>query len=242
MGIPAFFIIPGNPPAVHFYELWKNEILELLPNAIIRVAVYPNAIATVDPKTAMQFIADNLTSQVEILAKECASSVVLLGHSLGGYFAYEVLKNNPSIVANAVLLFPFLRKPTLQGQWILQCLRAIHYLSIIKNIVFGSRKLLERMLPVWIHIKDEELRVSFDLAFLEYHTIGQDNSELKIPLAIRSKLHLLYVPGDVWCSSLVINTLRAQVQSLQVDEPHAFIVSQQHRRTLLHKISRLMQL
>ena len=37
-----FFIIPGNPPAIHFYKLWAEEIKKEFPESFITISSYPH--------------------------------------------------------------------------------------------------------------------------------------------------------------------------------------------------------
>ena len=52
-------LIPGNPPAVSFYEDWAREIVQRQPSAQVRVSAYPLPPRGLKSRDAMARIADH---------------------------------------------------------------------------------------------------------------------------------------------------------------------------------------
>ena len=108
--------------------------------------------------------------------------------------------------------------------------------DILRKLIMGSRKLIESFAPDLMHIADDELSASINLARHEHYTIGQDSRPINVPNEMRDKITLISVPKDNWCTPEVVKALQIQVKHMQVTEPHAFVVSSAHRKSLFQRI------
>jgi pimeloyl-ACP methyl ester carboxylesterase len=234
-----YLLLPGNPPAVHFYEVWKKEILRQQPGARVTISAYPLLDRHLNSVEAMKSILQVHSRCLQDFQRESGGPVTLIGHSLGGYFALKMLEENSSIVEKAILVHPFLRAPTRRGRMILNSAKTVGSISILKQGLLGSRKVLEKFLKNLSFVSDEELLKTFFIAFHENETIGKDRSPLIIAPEIRAKIRVLYTRGDTWCPPPVIADLNGQVFLKECPEPHDYVVHAQHRESLFSKILEL---
>jgi pimeloyl-ACP methyl ester carboxylesterase len=234
-----YFLLPGNPPALHFYESWKKEILQKFPQARVQVAAYPSVAFSHDSALIMQQV---LAAHLRSLEEFCGSSsrpATLIGHSLGGYFALKLSEERPELIKKAILIQPFLRAPTVRGQWILNLMKAIHPLESLKFGAVRYRKILEMFSNNLPFVSDEEIIKTFHLAAHEQTVIGQDHSPLLLGAELCRKIRVFYSANDTWCSPAVVAQLRGQVPIRECTEPHDFITQSHHRTSLFNRINEL---
>lgn len=229
----TYLLLPGNPPAVYFYETWKRDILRALPNARIEVSPYPLASAVRNASVAMDQIFATHHQRLRTLHDEAGEPVTVIGHSLGGHFALRLLQAHPTLVAQAILIHPFLRIPSPRGRLILNTVRAI---GPFKRKLIHSRAFLERFFPDLVHITNDELGNGIQIVGHEHATIGRDRSPLVIAPELRAKVRAFYCPGDSWCPPAVVAALKSQVATRECAEPHDFVTKAHYRQSMLEKI------
>lgn len=234
-----YFIIPGNPPALHFYELWKNDILAKNPTAQVQISEYPKLDHNRDSGEVMQNILSTHAERLLAFQHANRGPLTLIGHSLGGHFALKLLNQHSDAIYRTVLIHPFLRTPSNRGKKIIQGLSLLHGRTLCQNLILRSRKFLERFNDDLAMVTNEQILTCLNLTFHEHNTIAQDQTHLVIDEALRSKLNVFYVPGDIWCSPNVISALEPQVRTIECTEPHDFVTSTDHRASLLEKIQNL---
>lgn len=231
-----YFLIPGNPPATHFYKLWGEEIRSLSPQAMVKVCHYPTLARTHDSATFMADVLAYHRQQLTRFYEECRGPITLLGHSLGGYFSLKLLEESVDIINQTILLHPFLRMPQKKGQFILKMAGALQGQDGFQTALIKNRRLLEMLFNDLSFITEVEIKNTFQIAKHEWNIIGTDQSPPFIQHEHREKVQIFYHPRDIWCSPSVVKSLRDQVSLLPCTEPHGFITSQKHRETLLRKI------
>lgn len=232
-----FFIIPGNPPAAYFYELWKQEILEKFPQAQVHVSRYPELHFNHDSTSVIDSVANTHLSQLESFYEKAKGPITIVGHSLGGYFSMRLAeKIDETIIKHIVLIHPFLRSPTLKGKNILRVMSFFHEKQFIHRFTVKNRKYLERLSKDLPHVTDAELITCFQLAGHEHWLIAPDNSPLKVPSKWQKKASLFYTDNDTWCSPQVIASLKNQIATHKRHEPHGFVTERRHRDSLFEQI------
>lgn len=232
-----WFLIPGNPPARYFYELWGDEIRSERPGATFAVSRYPDLLNKINPKMAMDTIFNHQMDELIKYYHQIGNRpVTLVGHSLGAYFALRILENAGYLLEEAVLVHPFLRAPGLVGKSILQSVGSLYGKANIQRKILEYRKLLEMFFLDLRNVTDEEIFQSFHLAHHEGHTIAKDTSFVEIKPEIRDKVSIYYTRDDHWCSQQVIDELRNQVYTLECSQPHGFVVDKNHRSELFQMI------
>jgi surfactin synthase thioesterase subunit len=232
-----YFILPGNPPALYFYELWANEIKKSRPDASIMISQYPE-IRNSDSASAMCVVHDAHQVKLKDYYNKTNRPVTLIGHSLGAYFALKLLESSLEMIERVILIHPFLRAPALQGKVILNTLKTIQHFH---KPILRMRKSLECLAPNLSYVTDDEILKSFQLAHHESRTIAKDNSSVHIRPELRSKISVFYTDKDLWCSSKVIEELRKQVAVSECHEPHDFIIDSKYRQEMYQRILKSSQ-
>lgn len=237
-----YLLLPGNPPAIHFYQLWQNEITTLQPNFKTKVSSYPLLLKTKNSNQAMETVYLAHLEQLQNFYHETSEPINLIGHSLGGYFAMRLLEQaNPAWIHQVVLLHPFLRKPNSMGKFILNSVATLQRYEILQKTVVKNRKFLEFFSSELPHVTDEEIFKTFHLGLHESRTIARDQSPIHVRSDLRDKVQVFYHPHDTWCQPHVINQLAQQIKVHECHEPHGFVTEEKYRRSLFEKIRSLHQ-
>ena len=231
-----YFIIPGNPPAGHFYKLWGDEILSHSALVRVRISHYPKLARTKDSDVFMKNVLASHKEQLIEFHKICRGPITLIGHSLGGYFSLKLLEETGELIEQAFLLHPFLRSPQQKGRLILKMVGALQEQDLFQRELIKKRKFLELFSKDLSFVTDAEIENTFQIAKHEWNIIGRDESPVFIPPDLRGKVVVFYHQNDTWCSPKVVEGLRQQVVILSCSEPHGFITNSQYRDTLLRKI------
>jgi len=229
LGMVNLFIIPGNPPAVHYYDLWGQELVAAGLIRAYRVSAYPRFELRTDSVDYFCRVADH---HAQAFLDYCANSedpVRVLGHSLGGSMALEILERHSALVVSCILLHPFLRAPAVRGQAILSLLRRLHYSPLFEKSLLRFRPLLQRLVSDFKNLSDEELKTFLNLAFHESVVMGSDRSPLRINPRLVSKIQLLYCQNDTWCPPETVAQLASQLSLKDCGVSHAFVVSAKER-------------
>lgn len=235
-----YFLIPGNPPAAYFYELWNKEIVAIQAGAKAVVSHYPRLQTTSDSEEAMAKVLKAHREQLLSFHKKAAGPITIIGHSLGGHFALKLLHelhdeiDGP--IQKVILLHPFLRKPETNGQIILKAVAKFYERERLQRLIIKNRRYLEYLSDELPFVTDEEIEKSFHLAHHESCIIATDSSPLIISQELRAKVSVFYRPKDIWCSPEVIANLKGQVPLFECTEPHSFVTKERHRRSLFAKI------
>jgi surfactin synthase thioesterase subunit len=240
------FIIPGNPPALYFYKLWAEEIQREYAGCSVCISPYQHTPVGVDSFTYLDNAVQIHGQELAAFHKAQRKKIVIVGHSLGAWMALRLLERHSSIIESCILLYPFLRRPSIKGRAILKSIRHLYRIPLIEDLLLRCRGILERLFEDLKYVTDEELRTSLALAYHEYEVIGRYKKTLQIPEQLREKLYMIYCDQDTWCSSRTINEMKKWISSEKTKATHGFIVSAQERATvldaLLHRISPQNQL
>ncbi|MBS0653876.1 MAG: hypothetical protein JSR39_10190, partial [Verrucomicrobia bacterium] len=151
------FIIPGNPPALYFYELWAEEIQREHGKCSVYISPYPQLPNSDDSSRYLSDTALIHGQQLLNFHQVAKKKVVIIGHSLGAWMALELLKEHDEIIENCFLLYPFLLRPSLKGRAILKSMRHLYRVPFIEDLLLGSRGILERFFEDLRYVTDEEL-------------------------------------------------------------------------------------
>jgi hypothetical protein len=232
-----YFIIPGNPPAVHFYELWGKEMIARAPAAKVRVSHYPKLIKNLDSEKAMDQVFTAHLEQLINFYDETKSPITIIGHSLGGNFGLRILNEDMNdIVKKAILIHPFLKQPNKLGQVILKAATLFHQSDVLQTGLIKNRKFLHFLSDDLPHVTNEEIEKAFHLAKHESITIGTDRSPIHIHHEKKDKVSVYHKRGDIWCPAGAVAELREHVKIFECSEPHNFVTAERHRHSLFTKI------
>ena len=227
------FIIPGNPPALYFYELWAEEIRREVTECSVYISPYPRLPTSVDSFSYLSDMAVIHGQELMALHKAVQEKIVVIGHSLGAWMALQLLKDHNTIIEDCFLLYPFLKRPSLKGRVILKSIQTLYRVPFIEDILLGCRGFLGRFIENLEYVTNEELRTSLALAYHEHMVIGQHIGTLEIPEQLREKLHMLYCDPDTWCPPHTVNEMKKWISSEKIATTHGFITSPQERAAVL---------
>jgi predicted alpha/beta hydrolase family esterase len=233
-----YFLIPGNPPAVHFYKQWQDEIHPTIPGSKTFVSAYPKLDKTNNSVQFMNLVHETHLHQLKKFHEVTKAPINLLAHSLGAYFALRLLEDAPELINKAILIHPFLRAPGKRGQLILKTVALLQKVGPIPKFIIKNRNVLERFSQELTHITNDELEMTFHIAKHESKIIGDDLSDIKMQTHHREKIVVFFNKKDTWCTNQVVYGLKNQVKMVECHEPHDFIVNKEHRLSLLSKINR----
>jgi pimeloyl-ACP methyl ester carboxylesterase len=231
-------VIPGNPPVEHYYEEWKKELLELGGIREISISYFPLFSETLNSNEYMEM----MISFYEAKLKEFAAddNVIVIGHSIGGTFALEVLKRNPELVNKCFLFFPFLSQPTWKGKLTLEFAHYVNKSKLAKDFVFKHIDKLHRFIPELRPVTIEELETCVRLAAHERKTVGRIKRHEPIKKELHRDLHIYYCDGDNWFSQKSVDDLHPEISCLKLDTRHDFIIDKQHRDLVTAEIKKAL--
>jgi thioesterase domain-containing protein len=231
-----YFLIPGNPPAVQFYQLWGEEIIQHSTHAKFMVSQYPLLDQMSDSSKAMDLVFLEHLRQFRIFSEEVRSPVTIIGHSLGAHFALKMLEEQGESIDHIVLIHPFLKKPDLKGLLILKAAGAIHTYSRLQSGILKNRKYLEFFSEDLLSVTDDEILKSFHLARHESQTIAKNLETIEINPQDQKKICVFFTKNDIWCGEKTVKELRNLVKVIECEEPHGFVIDGKHRKSLYQKI------
>ncbi len=228
------FVIPGNPPIKHFYEMWMDELAQSLSASNVDTHIFPSI---ADRKESKEFL-DEMTLFYENKIKQFSGNeeVIIIAHSIGGYFANQILIRNPQLIKKCMLVFPFLGKPNLKGKCILKFASILNTSKRAKKVLFKNIHYLEKLVPELRPSTLEELEICVRLAAHEAKTLGRQKDMPHISNELREKIHGFYCDGDDWFTKRAINQLGKQLKLTKIDTRHDFITDKFHRDLVTAKI------
>lgn len=231
-----YFILPGNPPAAYFYQLWAREIAADYPGSLVTVSQYPQLPDTNDSSQAMNLLLDAHLKQMEDFCKSAGAPCTVIGHSLGGHFALKLLEQRPHLIKQAMLVHPFLRTPSFLGKMILKTAASVSRSPILVRSIIQTRHGLNYLSRDLKYVSDQEIQIAFHLARHEAVTIGKDTKPIQIQPEHRRKLTVFHTPKDTWCGLGPVSELKKLVTVVECPQPHGFVTLRQHRQSLFKKL------
>lgn len=233
------FIIPGNPPALYFYQLWAEEIQREYPGCFVHISPYQLLAHSDSSLEYLQGTAALHEQELLAFQKEAKGKVTLIGHSVGAWMAFRLLEAQSAIVENCLLLYPFLQKPTFKGRVMLKSMRFLYRTSLAEIFLLGGRKLWEKFIKDMKFVTDQELRIGFALSYHEDPVIGRKRT-LHIPKELREKLSMIYCEGDKWCPLRAIQAMKEFIPCEKIGASHGFITSKEERHIVLRALRKYL--
>lgn len=235
-----FFVIPGNPPALYFYKEWESEWLSLYPKHSFFISPYPDLSFKQSSSAYINSIYEAHKRNFLQYQNNIQGPIILLGHSLGGYFAKRLSEELPELVEKCVLIHPFLRSPKKRAKLFLSALHYARKLDLFEELLLKKRKTLQKLNPDLQHLSDQELSIALKTAFHELKTIAA----IKDPIRIneKKKFHLFYTQNDKWCTTQAIGELKEHISSEEVSATHDFVRLSHDRNIMSKKLQALFGL
>lgn len=233
----VILLIPGNPGDAYYYR----GFADVLRQRGHEVAVFDHARLLRAPKTMAPYAEHQAGCLLDYLHCSGRSpaevEIVLLGHSIGGYLAHLIAKHGMLPIARAVLLFPFLAKPSSGA---LRALAAWRYLGgpfvrLLRRLPARWHRALVRSLGLEAHANHllatfaGEHALSYPaMGVSEYREVGlrEDASYIlrESTLAARGRLACLFASNDRWSPVNAQPDLAGVSHQLDGDVKHAFVL------------------
>lgn len=226
------FILPGNPPIRHFYQIWKDEILSQKTNLQIEIATYPHLKDVGHSKEYFEKTIASISNQIIDFQNRSKTPIALVGHSLGGFLALQVLEKNPNLVEKCFFIHPFLRRPSHSGLALLSLARALRRNQKIEKLLLHLQPQISKWMPEAAALNAEEISIFLHFAFHEYEVIGKDTSPITLNPKWLHKIFIYTTDDDIWCPESVRRQFETLATHTKGPASHAFIVHQEERKLL----------
>ncbi len=216
-------LIPGNPPASHYYRQWIKELEAEGHFKSSHFHVYPCFEEEKDPRIYWDKVVEFYKQKLNEL-----DDVILIGHSVGGKVAYDLMQMQPEQVRQCFLLFPFLRSPSLRGKLVLEGVSRLHRL-VGTQFFMKTKKPLSLFSRELANLTDDEVRTCLHLLFSERETMGKSKT---IAPFQTNRMKVYFTAKDTWCHSLTQEEIKHYFAHQELDLTHDFVLRPQERATL----------
>lgn len=245
-----FLIIPGNPNAQYFYENWANSLVRNIKNSNYRI--FPPLSFPVTAPELCEKEHKNLNSTIKYYKNSVAEEIrntknrssnekiILIGHSIGGFFASHIYQDYSPEIDQAILIYPYFGEHNLMGTGLLNFCNTVSYKESIGNFVANSLLAFNKIIPDYKYIKTEELVQGARLAKLElFHFKEKINKKIPESCLTNEKVHFLYNNKDNWCTQKTINRFPKN-RSSQCQTRHDFVLNNREIDIINKKIKSLL--
>jgi dienelactone hydrolase len=157
-----------------------------------------------------------------------SKKVVLIGHSVGGTIALDILKQDYDIIDKCVLLFLFLGRPGHKGKIVLNTVGALVKNKRFIPFLLTKRSIIDLLNPSFAKISDNEIEASLMFAYHERKTFGKVKKVKKLESSILEKVITLTCPKDTWCQNKYLLQAGLNINELKVS--HDFVVEAKQRQ------------
>lgn len=229
------FIIPGNPPVESFYEKWKREIIHRHPDIEVSINYFPPIDQYKDSADYLHQIVEFYQRRFERFQEKQKSKQtknVVIGHSIGGYIALQLTRNNLNDIDQCGLLFPFLQRPSLRGYLVLNLISSIQKRRMLFNGVLLARPLLQVFFRELAEVKENEIVSGFSFVPHERATIGQivePEIYYEFPEELKAKTFAVYTGNDTWYHREAVSFLKKQFHCRFIELRHDFVTVSKER-------------
>lgn len=220
-----FIILPGNPPSRFHYNLWINELKELLPESSFHYLDYLSPAQDLTPHKVLELMHLSLTKK--ILELESEERTIVLAHSFGGYFTESLIEHAH---IECILIFPFLGAPTLPGRRKLDSAFFFKRIYSIKFIQALFHRLLKVFMPEAREISKEELVKGVLTAAVEREVLR--DKIVWSRLAPVERATLIYNLEDKWSPPETTNYLKKMMASIETEITHDFVLYKSQRELM----------
>ncbi len=246
-------LLPGNPGDVIFYEQVAAE-LDARSHAVLLCSppCWSPEIAAAGLAAHAQHHADTVRRHLASRSPTAPTEIVLVGHSVGAYFAHLIVAHRLLSVSALIMLFPFLARPRISGRMILAAaswswlhrpllglVRALPAAAL--DLLMGAGELTHSAREA---ARDDRARCWLALARAERREIaGRADAGYLFddPLfADAARFAVLLAPRDRWVSKQVEQQLSPFAHHCQPPVTHAFVIHPEARRLVVDRLHDLL--
>lgn len=231
-------IIPGNPSVNSYYELWSKKLCEISKCEVIVI----HHISVTDKhkqlddytKAYEQFVLSQVNDELK---------PILIGHSIGGFFAREIFKRNKDKFKNLILVFPYFGDENLKGLGLLNLTKFLAPRPLLKNKSLRFILKLGPFCNALNNITFSELDNGVKLGQLEKDYFKNKENRIRKEEAIDSCTDFLYTNNDNWCTSRTVERIRTlNIRDHELKSVHDFVLKESEIIKVNQKINTLLTL
>lgn len=212
-------IIPGNPSALYYYNKMKLDLeTKLPPEFSIKVLghIPVNENHTTLEKYTLDII-DYILSHTE-------QNTILIGHSIGGFFARELHKKYPEKFLKLIIIFPFFGAQNFLGSVLLKTTDFLHNKPLIRNKILKGLKKIENKCSALKNVTHNELSQGIKLGHLE-NKYFKGKLRLEEETESDKKTFFLYTKNDNWCTNKTLQkAMMTKMNISHIDSEHDFVL------------------
>lgn len=223
-----FLIIPGNPPIKHFYNEWIAELKSLFPGSKFELLEYP----LFENKNLKQDYLQSVSDHFEEIIKSRETSVTLIGHSIGGKFAFDLTQKLPLHIDKCLLIFPFFGKPSIKGKLLLDISSVVDRRQLLSKFICNNITLLRKFIPETKFIVPRELQIGIRLGRFEKESMRNERQKICSQFDRKNRVQFYYNIQDDWCTRETIEIFKDIVTSHRVEAKHDFVTCPVDRKKL----------
>lgn len=263
------YVVPGNPGKTEYYETFIKDLKATGHFSEIFINEHKghshNRLRLFNIQQQIEYHFNEIS---KILTDSTTKKhpLILLGHSIGAYISFEIIKRLAPEYSSRVFviaIFPFLQTGHLQKRWRYTLFGSLFFrelLAAVISVVFFSRtKKAEYFLSQYPHYSLNEARhLTQNSGFLFLRQIAYlAKTEIStLPAAVESidlpdisQTVFLFTEGDKWASSKLPDYLKTKgfnvelflnsAKELSISEPgfdHDFIMHREQCKRMTQKI------
>ena len=224
-------IIPGNPCAPKYYNLWKKELEK---NRNIECIVAKSEVLFDKYLNPEEYFLE-LESYYEKFMEKYNSKnpITVVGHSIGGYFALKLLEKYPKKIQKVILIFPYLGEESEKAR---KKLQRVYFFNkiLVSKFVIKYNSFFQYFIRDMKLVSKRELIIAERLAINEY--LFFKKNRFNFDLVGNNKVFLLYNENDEWCTNEMVEKLGLLVDSKRVEVSHKFVLDESQRKIMAKNI------
>ncbi|EQC47700.1 alpha/beta hydrolase [Bacteriovorax sp. Seq25_V] len=210
-------IIPGNPSAETIYKNWITILQNDFPSYEFKLLPLP--------KIENHFTnLDIVISHYHKKIQEEVSPPIIIGHSIGGYFASQIFKKDSKEIKKMILIFPYFGDENFAGRALLNLAEMVVKKPKRINFLTKIKPIVDKYYQASSQVTVQELEDSIKLAKLEKDHFKKENSA-ELSFLQDKRVDFLYTSKDNWCTPKTVQRVAEFNSPHFVDTIHDFVVS-----------------
>lgn len=238
----SIIIIPGNPAVLRYYKAWQAEIDELNPD------IRTNLIES-------EFIFDEKLSPEEYYKKIYSyyedefykiynlnhQPQIIIGHSVGGYFALRLLENHPDKIENVILLFPYLGNTSTVWTRIWSIYLKVNKNFSVINFVAKHKYYFDRLVYSLKYFTVERFKAYVRYGYKQMKYLLENPFDYSLLEKYKDKIISIHTKNDMWCPKKDVLILKGVLNSTEIKTKHAFVQYPRERVKINKEIAKRLQ-
>ncbi len=210
-------IIPGNPSAEVIYTNWLKTLENDFKSFDFELLLLPKI-----DNTFSQL--DHVINYYQEIISKRPSPVIVIGHSIGGYFASQVFKENPEQLKKLILIFPYFGHENIAGKLLLKTAQYLTTRPRTMKLLTSLKPFIDRYYAPSSLVNEQELTDSLRLAKLEKDHFKSLKNQCISHLG-NDRIEFIYTRKDNWCTKKTVDEVSKIKSTHFLDTIHDFVIS-----------------